>query len=327
MKWHDVAAEQLERAPQDDGRRDAVDVVVAVNRDPLAARHGGLEALDRLAACRPAGTGRADDRATAPGSGVAARPAEQASRARASARAAIGAVHAASRRSQRDDRPSPTRATADHVSGATAALPDGGESCAALRLRRRTPGRGGPSCGTSRSAGRAARPTASAADVGERARQRPIEQRRRGRRVGVGAAHRLGHDLVDDAARQQVRRGDLQRLGGFDLLAGVAPQDRRAAFGRNDAVDRELVHQDAVADRDAERAAAAALAADVDDDRHVEHRHLAQVERDGLGDAALLGLDARIGRRRVDEHDDRAGRTSAPSPSRAAPCDSPRACA
>ena len=36
----DVGAEQLERAPQDDGRRDAVDVVVAVDGDPLLARDG-----------------------------------------------------------------------------------------------------------------------------------------------------------------------------------------------------------------------------------------------------------------------------------------------
>ena len=86
---------------------------------------------------------------------------------------------------------------------------------------------------------------------------------------------------------------------------GVAPEDRGAALGRNDAVDGELLHQDAVADRDAERAAAAAFAADDDDDRHVEQRHLAQVERDRLSDAALFGFDARIGRRRVDEHDDR----------------------
>ena len=33
----DVGAEQLERAAQDHGRRDAVDVVVAVDRDPLPA--------------------------------------------------------------------------------------------------------------------------------------------------------------------------------------------------------------------------------------------------------------------------------------------------
>ena len=33
---HDFSAEHLERPAQDDGRRDAVDVVVAVNRDALA---------------------------------------------------------------------------------------------------------------------------------------------------------------------------------------------------------------------------------------------------------------------------------------------------
>ena len=37
----------------------------------------------------------------------------------------------------------------------------------------------------------------------------------------------------------------------------------------------------------------------------LEDGHLAQVQGDGLGDAALLGLDAGIGRRRVDEDDDR----------------------
>ena len=60
-----------------------------------------------------------------------------------------------------------------------------------------------------------------------------------------------GDDLVDDAERQQVRRRQLQRLGRFDLALRVAPQDRRAPFGRDHAVDRELVHQDAIADRDA----------------------------------------------------------------------------
>jgi len=65
------------------------------------------------------------------------------------------------------------------------------------------------------------------------------------------------------------------------------------------------VHQDAVADGDAQRAAAAAFPVDDDDDRRVERGHLAQVERDGLGDATLLGLDARVGGRRVDEREDR----------------------
>ena len=140
------------------------------------------------------------------------------------------------------------------------------------------------------------------------ARQRGVEQRR-GAPSGSVCAPPIGSVTISSMmpSAQQVGRRDLQRLGRLDLAAGVAPQDRGAAFGRNHAVDGELVHQDAVADGDAERAAAAALAVHDDDDRHVEHRHLAQVERDRLGDAALLGLDAGIGRRRVDEADDRRG--------------------
>ena len=44
---HDVAAEQLERAAQDHGGGDAVDVVVAVDRDAFLARDGGQDAVDR----------------------------------------------------------------------------------------------------------------------------------------------------------------------------------------------------------------------------------------------------------------------------------------
>ena len=54
-------------------------------------------------------------------------------------------------------------------------------------------------------------------DGRERSSERRVEQRRGRRRIGVRAADRLGHDLVDDAAGQQVGRGELQRLGGFDL--------------------------------------------------------------------------------------------------------------
>jgi hypothetical protein len=54
-----------------------------------------------------------------------------------------------------------------------------------------------------------------------------------------------------------------------------------------------------------ERAAAAPSPQTITTIGHVEHRHLAQVHGDRLGDAALLGLDARVGGRRVDEHDDR----------------------
>ena len=44
----DVAAEHLERAAQDDGGRDPVDVVVAVDRDRLVLRERPLEPRDRL---------------------------------------------------------------------------------------------------------------------------------------------------------------------------------------------------------------------------------------------------------------------------------------
>ena len=47
------------------------------------------------------------------------------------------------------------------------------------------------------------------------------------------------------------------------------------------------MHQDPIANRDAERAAAAPFPVDDDDDRRVEGSHLAQVEGDRLGDAAL----------------------------------------
>ena len=54
-----------------------------------------------------------------------------------------------------------------------------------------------------------------------------------------------------------------------------------------------------------ERAAAAALAGDHHEDRRVQDRHLAQVQRDRLGDATLFGLHARVGGRRVHQADHR----------------------
>ena len=122
--------------------------------------------------------------------------------------------------------------------------------------------------------------------------------------VCVGATNRLLDDLVDDVEAEQIWRGQLEGLGRFCLLARVAPDQCGATLRRNDAVDRELLHQHPVADGDAERAAAATLAAHDDDDRRLEQHHVAQVDGNRLGDAAFLGLDARVGRRRIDEHDD-----------------------
>ena len=44
---HDARAEQFERAPQDDGRRHAVHVVIAVDRNPLLPRDRAHDAIDR----------------------------------------------------------------------------------------------------------------------------------------------------------------------------------------------------------------------------------------------------------------------------------------
>src|SRR5215510_11451428 len=51
-----------------------------------------------------------------------------------------------------------------------------------------------------------------------------------GGRIAVGAADRLGDDLVDDTEAGEVLRGDLHAGRGFLRLGGVAPQDRGGAF-------------------------------------------------------------------------------------------------
>ena len=119
------------------------------------------------------------------------------------------------------------------------------------------------------------------------------------------AADRLVDDLVDQAERLQAVRRDAQLLGGVGRALGGLPEDRGAALGRDHRVDRVLQHQHLVADADRQRAARAALADDGDDDRHLELRHLEDVAADRLGLAALLGADAGIGARRVDEREHR----------------------
>ena len=113
---------------------------------------------------------------------------------------------------------------------------------------------------------------------------------------------------------QQVGRGDLQRLGGLDLALGVAPQDRRAAFRRNHAVDRRIP----ASARDRPRRCPSApplppsphtMTTIGTSSCDISRRF----KRDGLGDAALLRLDAGIRGRRVDERQHRAGGTSRPA--------------
>ena len=82
------------------------------------------------------------------------------------------------------------------------------------------------------------------------------------------------HDDVDDAEVALVGGGHPHRqaaaVGG---LVGGPPQDRRAALGADDRVDRVLEGHDHVADGDRERAARAALAGDDGDDRRPQAGH------------------------------------------------------
>ena len=93
---------------------------------------------------------------------------------------------------------------------------------------------------------------------------------------------------------------------GFGDLRRIAPQDRRAALGRDHRVDRILEHQDPIGDAECERTARAALADHDGDHRALEARHHLQRLRDRLGLATLLGAEPGIRARRVDEANDRA---------------------
>jgi hypothetical protein len=90
------------------------------------------------------------------------------------------------------------------------------------------------------------------------------------RRVPVRPARRLGNDLVDHAQAQQVVGGHLERLRRLRGLALIVPEDRRAAFGRDDRIDGVLQHQQTVRHADRQGPTAAAFPDDDGDDRHLE---------------------------------------------------------
>src|SRR5438067_11615081 len=108
--------------------------------------------------------------------------------------------------------------------------------------------------------------------------------------VGVGAALRLGHDLVYDPEREEVGGGDTHGFGGGGSLAGVVPEYGGAGLGAGHRVDGVFEHEHAVAQADGERAAAAPLTDDGGDDGHLYGEHSHQVGGYGLAYAALFGL-------------------------------------
>ena len=120
----------------------------------------------------------------------------------------------------------------------------------------------------------------------------------------MGAARRLGHDLVHDPEALEVGGRDLHGDGRFLGARGVAPQDGGAALGRDDRVDGVLQHVDPVPHRHGQRAAAAPFAGDVDHDGHAQRGHAPKVEGDGLGLAPLLGVEPGISAGSVHEGHD-----------------------
>ena len=91
------------------------------------------------------------------------------------------------------------------------------------------------------------------------------------------------------------------------LRASLASRQRIAAHpsGRDDRVDRVLLHQHAIGDRDRDRAPGAPFADDARDGRDVQAHHRRLRARDRAPLAVLLGRDARIRAGRVDQRDER----------------------
>ena len=126
------------------------------------------------------------------------------------------------------------------------------------------------------------------------------------------------------AEPEQVAAGHLQRLGGLGGVLARLPEDRGAALGADDRVIGVLEHRQAVADADAQRPPEPPSPMTTQtigvSSWLIASRFSAMIS----GLAALLGGDARIGARRVDEGDDRQAELGRQPHLRPAPCGSPR---
>ena len=80
----------------------------------------------------------------------------------------------------------------------------------------------------------------------------------------------LRDDFVDRAEFFKLRGGDFERRSRFGGLRPVAPDDTCATLRRNDGIDGILEHENLVADRYRQSAAAAAFTGHNHDDRRFE---------------------------------------------------------
>src|SRR5882762_4701759 len=123
--------------------------------------------------------------------------------------------------------------------------------------------------------------------------------------IGMGASFRFGDNLIDDAQFLQVGGRNFQRDSRRFRLGRVAPHNGRAAFRRNHGIETVLENIHAVADGYGQRAARSAFAGHGHNNRHRQAGHLAQVQRDRLRLAALLGVEAGVRALRIDKRKNR----------------------
>jgi hypothetical protein len=92
-------------------------------------------------------------------------------------------------------------------------------------------------------------------DLGQLLEERVLEEARGGVVVRVRALTGLRDDRVHDAEVDAVQGVGPEGGRGLLGLAGVSPEDGRTPLGRDDGVDRVLLHQHAVGYRDGDRSA------------------------------------------------------------------------
>ena len=119
------------------------------------------------------------------------------------------------------------------------------------------------------------------------------------------ATHRLADDFVHQAQGFEPQRRDAQRISRLLGFIRRFPQNRGAALGADHRINRVLHHDELVGHRNRQGAARATLANDGGDDGHLQLRHLENIAANGLGLAALLGVNTRVGARRIDKSEHR----------------------
>ena len=116
---------------------------------------------------------------------------------------------------------------------------------------------------------------------------------------------RFVDDAVNEAERLQPDCRDAEGFGRIRRAFGTFPEDGCTSLRRNDRVGGILHHKDKITHRDGKRTTRAAFADNGRDHRNPNLGHHVQVAANGLRLAALLGANAGIGARRVDEGEKR----------------------